>query len=109
MQAIEEALTPRLSVTGEIGTLNKFKQFFDGKSLEKGSNILLLWKKEGVLEVVAKSHPSGEDYSQACAAVVVLAGACTHGNLMHLPELQRVFELIMLPDTLLAHNHPQSA
>lgn len=62
--AIEEALTPRLSVTGEIGTLNKFKQFFDGKSLEKGSNILLLWKKEGVLEVVAKSHPSGEDYSQ---------------------------------------------
>ncbi|DBB11970.1 TPA: hypothetical protein ACH3X3_006096 [Trebouxia sp. C0006] len=51
--AIEEALTPRLSVTGEIGTLNKFKQFFDGKSLEKGSDILLLWKKEGVLEVQA--------------------------------------------------------
>ncbi len=67
MQAIEEALTPRLSVTGEIGTLNKFKQFFDGKSLEKGSDILLLWKKEGVLEVVAKPHPSSGDYSQACA------------------------------------------
>lgn len=64
VQAIEEALTPRLSVTGEIGTLNKFKQFFEGKSLEKGSDILLLWKKEGVLEVVAKPHPSSGDYSQ---------------------------------------------
>lgn len=65
--AIEEALTPRLSVTGEIGTLNKFKQFFEGKSLEKGSDILLLWKKEGVLEVVAKPHPSSGDYSQVQA------------------------------------------
>ena len=64
VQAIEEALTPRLSVTGEIGTLAKFKQFFEGKSLEKGSDILLLWKKEGVLEVVAKPRPSSGDYSQ---------------------------------------------
>ena len=63
-QAIEEALTPRLSVTGEIGTLNKFKQFFDGKSLEKGTNILLLWKTEGVLEVLVKTNPASADYSQ---------------------------------------------
>ena len=66
VQAIEEALTPRLSVTGEMGTLAKFKQFFEGKSLEKGSDILLLWKKEGVLEVVAKPRPSSGDYSQVC-------------------------------------------
>lgn len=63
-QAIEEALTPRLSVSGEIGTLNKFKQFFDGKSLEKGTNILLLWKTEGVLEVLVKTSPASADYSQ---------------------------------------------
>lgn len=62
--AIEEALTPRLGVTGEMATLNKFKQFFDGKSLEKGTNILLLWKTEGVLDVVAKTHPDSQDYSQ---------------------------------------------
>lgn len=50
-----------------MATLNKFKQFFDGKSLEKGTNILLLWKTEGVLDVVAKTHPDSQDYSQACA------------------------------------------
>ncbi|KAL3159218.1 hypothetical protein ABBQ32_011195 [Trebouxia sp. C0010 RCD-2024] len=62
--AIEEALTPRLGVTGEMATLNNFKQFFHGKSLEKGTNILLLWKTEGVLDVVAKSNPDSQDYSQ---------------------------------------------
>lgn len=70
VQAIEEALTPRLSVTGEMGTLAKFKQFFEGKSLEKGSDILLLWKKEGVLEIVAKPRPSSGDYSQVQLASV---------------------------------------
>lgn len=63
--AIEEALTPRLSVTGEMSTLNKFKQFFHGKSLEKGTNVLLLWKTEGSLEVLVKSDPVSQDYSQA--------------------------------------------
>lgn len=67
VQAIEEALTPRLGVTGEMATLNKFKEFFHGKSLEKGTNILLLWKTEGVLDVVAKSNPDSQDYSQVCA------------------------------------------
>lgn len=61
-------MTPRLSVTGEMATLTKFKQFFDGKSLDKGTNILLLWKTEGVLDVVAKTRPNSQDYSQVCAA-----------------------------------------
>lgn len=79
VQAIEEALTPRLGVTGEMATLTKFKEFFHGKSLEKGTNILLLWKTEGVLDVVAKSHTDSQDYSQVCAhcwlraSVVLLA------------------------------------
>lgn len=50
-----------------MATLTKFKKFFDGKSLEKGTNILLLWKTEGVLDVVAKTHPDSEDYSKARA------------------------------------------
>ena len=77
IQAIEEALTPRLSITGEMATLNKFKQFFDGKSLEKGTNILLLWRTEGVLDVVAKTHPASQDYSQACMARLLTG---MHGN-----------------------------
>lgn len=64
-------MTPRLGVTGEMATLNKFKQFFDGKSLEKGTNILLLWKTEGVLDVVAKTHPDSQDYSQACSLLAL--------------------------------------
>lgn len=50
-----------------MATLTKFKKFFDGKSLEKGTNILLLWKTEGVLDVVAKTHTGSEDYSKARA------------------------------------------
>lgn len=72
LQAIEEALTPRLSVTGEIGTLTKFKQFFQGKSLEKGTNILLLWRTEGVLEVLAKADPASQDYTQVPLSSVLL-------------------------------------
>ncbi|KAK9806338.1 hypothetical protein WJX72_010689 [[Myrmecia] bisecta] len=61
--ALEEALAPRLRLTGEMGTLNTFKAFFDGKSLEKGTDILLLWRVEGALEVVVR--PSGSaDYTQ---------------------------------------------
>lgn len=63
-EAIEEALTPRLRITGELSTLTKFKEFFNGRSLEKGTNILLLWKTEGVLEVVANPESGGADYSQ---------------------------------------------
>lgn len=61
--AIEEALTPRLSVTGEMATLGKFKKFFEGKSLEKGTNILLLWRTQGVLDVL--STASQQDFSTA--------------------------------------------
>ena len=65
-QAIEEALTPRLNLTGEMTTLTKFKKFFEGKSLEKGTNILLLWRSAGVLDVVAKANSDTQDFSQAC-------------------------------------------
>lgn len=60
-----------------MATLNKFKKFFDGKSLEKGTNILLLWKTEGVLDVVAKTHPDSQDYSKACAHLGLVLRACS--------------------------------
>ena len=69
VQAIEEALTPRLTLTGEMSTLNKFKEFFHGKSLDKSTNILLLWKTNGVLDVDSTSS-APQDYSQACDASV---------------------------------------
>ena len=37
--AIAEALEPRMRLTGEMATLDKFKQFFDGRTLEKGTQV----------------------------------------------------------------------
>ena len=62
LQAIEEALTPRLQLSGETAKLNKFKQFFEGKTLEKGTDLILLWNPSGRLDV--KAGRAGSDYSQ---------------------------------------------
>ena len=39
MEAFSEALEPRLRLTGEMSTLDKFKAFFEDRSLEKGTEV----------------------------------------------------------------------
>ena len=41
MEAFSEALEPRLRLTGEMSTLDKFKAFFEDRSLEKGTEVRL--------------------------------------------------------------------
>lgn len=36
-EAIAEALEPRMRLTGKLKTLGKFKEFFEGRTLEKGT------------------------------------------------------------------------
>lgn len=38
-EAIAEALEPRMRLTGELSTLGKFKEFFEGRTLEKGTQV----------------------------------------------------------------------
>ena len=66
LQAIEEALAPRLQLSGETAKLNKFKQFFEGKTLEKGSDVVLLWNPSGRLDV--KAGQAGDSYSRVSPA-----------------------------------------
>lgn len=62
-QALEEALAPRLRLAGDSGSLAKFGDFFDGRSLEKGTGLILFYRVEGVLEV-ALLPPGTISYSQ---------------------------------------------
>jgi len=39
VEAFSEALAPRLRLTGEMSTLDKFKAFFEDRSLEKGTEV----------------------------------------------------------------------
>lgn len=57
MQALEEALAPRMSLLGESAVLDDFKACFDD-TLKAGSRVLLLWDSNaGTLDVC--SLPSG--------------------------------------------------
>ncbi len=66
-QALEEALAPRLRLAGDTGSLTKFGDFLSGRSLEKGTGIVLFYRVEGVLEV-AVLPPGTTDYSQVALA-----------------------------------------
>ena len=44
VQALDEALEPRMSFSGELGMLQDFKSFFLGKKLSSKTNVLLLWQ-----------------------------------------------------------------
>ena len=54
---------PRLRLAGDTGSLDKFGNFLSGRSLEKGTSVILFYRVEGVLEV-ALLPPGATDYSQ---------------------------------------------
>ena len=41
VEAFSEALEPRLRLTGEMSTLDKFKAFFADRTLDKGTEVQL--------------------------------------------------------------------
>ena len=63
MQALEKSLTPKLRLTGGTDALQKFGDFINSQSLEKGTDILMLWRGSENLEVVVKPSKS-VDYAQ---------------------------------------------
>ena len=65
MQAFEEALAPRLCITGQTGALQQFGDFISSRSLAKGSTILMLWPSSGTLEVLLAEAGQAADFSQA--------------------------------------------
>ena len=78
--ALEEALAPRLRITGETGALQQFADFFGGRTLAKGSALLMLWAPEGRMEVatVGDRARSGAAWASPDAAELTIpsAGLC---------------------------------
>lgn len=50
-QALDEALAPRMRITGDTTTLARFGEFFQSKQLDKGTTLVMLWRTEGSLEL----------------------------------------------------------
>ena len=68
LQALDEALAPRMRLTGDTASLQQFGGFFQGKKLDKGTNIVMLWRVEGQLELYVAA-PGASDFSQVCASL----------------------------------------
>jgi hypothetical protein len=52
VQTMDEALGPRMSLCGEMATLEDFKQVFTGRKLNSGVRVALLWDTlQGSLEI----------------------------------------------------------
>ena len=66
-QAFEEALAPKLRMTGQTGALQQFGDYLGGKNLEKASDVLLLWTSAGVLEVLLSAAEQQASFAQVCS------------------------------------------
>ena len=63
VQAFEDALAPRLRMTGETGALDQFGGFLKSRNLEKGTNVLMLWASSGTLELLL-AGPGQEGFAK---------------------------------------------
>ncbi|KAK9826897.1 hypothetical protein WJX81_006395 [Elliptochloris bilobata] len=62
-EALEEALAPRLRLAGEGAALQRFGDFFQGRTLEKGTEVVMLWRTEGPVELALRPE-GGPDLLQ---------------------------------------------
>eukprot|EP00878_Enallax_costatus_P033878 GHUV01037454.1.p2 GENE.GHUV01037454.1~~GHUV01037454.1.p2 ORF type:complete len:134 (+),score=50.27 GHUV01037454.1:761-1162(+) len=51
-EAVDGKLKPRMQLTGDLASLEKFTGFFEGVKLSKGTQVMCLWTKTGKLHVV---------------------------------------------------------
>ena len=52
---------------GELKSLSDLRGFFQARSLDKGTDVLLLWRQEGALEVGVRPPGTPPDYQKVCA------------------------------------------
>jgi hypothetical protein len=54
VEALNEALRPRMALTGETAILEQFRAFFGEKKLGKGTNIVLMYRTDATLDVAVR-------------------------------------------------------
>ena len=60
VQALEKHLAPRLRLTGGMDSLQKFGDFINSQSLQKDTDVLMLWRDGDNLDVGVKPPGSAE-------------------------------------------------
>ena len=59
VEALDEALRPRMSLSGDTASLQKFQEFFMNKKLTKGTVLKLVYKVDSSLDIsVKEKRPS---------------------------------------------------
>ncbi|KAK9810409.1 hypothetical protein WJX72_010277 [[Myrmecia] bisecta] len=58
--SLNESLEPRLAKTGDTGLMKPFEDWFQGKSLSNGSNMLTMWEGAGSGALVGDLFAPGE-------------------------------------------------
>ena len=80
MQALEKHLAPRLRLTGGMDSLQKFEDFINSQSLQKDTDVLMLWRGGDNLDVGVKPPGSAElseaSYPLAPATAEVAVSEC---------------------------------
>ncbi|KAL6782242.1 hypothetical protein ACKKBG_A06070 [Auxenochlorella protothecoides x Auxenochlorella symbiontica] len=71
VEALAEALTPRMRLSGEMEKLETFSSFFQGQQLSKGSVITLLYRTDATLDVALSSPERPADLAAARASLCI--------------------------------------
>ncbi|PRW61098.1 chalcone isomerase [Chlorella sorokiniana] len=69
VEALEEALAPRMRLMGDTKSLDAFKSFFLDKKLAKDTNVILMYRTDGALDVALR--PGRVDWSTIVADLSV--------------------------------------
>jgi hypothetical protein len=56
VEALEEALRPRMALSGETSVLEQFAAFFQQRKLTKGTNIWMMYRTDAALDVVIRPN-----------------------------------------------------
>ncbi|KAL4424246.1 hypothetical protein ABPG75_001547 [Micractinium tetrahymenae] len=75
VEALEEALAPRMRLMGDGASLEQFNKFFLDKKLTKDTNVILMYRTDGTLDVAVR--PGRADWANMVADLsIASAGLC---------------------------------
>jgi len=97
VEALNESLRPRMSLSGETSLLEQFSAFFQGKKLIKGTNVVLMYRTDATLDVLV-SPQRIMDYSATVADLSIASASLCRalfevylGSSSVVPEARKVW------------------